>query len=118
MYSENPKLNDPHSDGSNESPLSGDEIDDKELKKRLAHDDYHYTNKPKLEAKVVKLIKENGYHPHSLRSEYKEALDLHLKKRVESFPENIEFKPWQISILEMVEIPTKKNNMGCRKIMW
>ena len=26
MYSENPKLNDPHSDGSNESPLSGDEI--------------------------------------------------------------------------------------------
>ena len=32
MYSEKPK--DPHSDGLDESPLSGDEIDDKELKKR------------------------------------------------------------------------------------
>ena len=31
---------------------------------------------------------------------------------MESFPENIEFKPWQISILEEVELPTK------RKIIW
>ena len=73
MYSEKPK--DPHSDGLDESPLLGDEIDDKELKKRLAHDDYHYTKKCKLGAKVAKLINENGYHPDSLRSEYKEALD-------------------------------------------
>ena len=29
-----------------------------------------------------------------------------------SFPDNTEFKPWQISILEEVEIPTK------RKIIW
>ena len=95
MYREKPK--DPHSDGLDESPLLGDEIDDKELKKRLAHDDYYYTKKRKLGVKVAKLIHENGYHPDSLRSEYKEALDLHLKKRVmNSFPENIEFKPWYI----------------------
>ena len=31
---------------------------------------------------------------------------------MESFPDNIEFKPWQLSILEEVEIPTK------RKIIW
>ena len=37
---------------------------------------------------------------------------MYLKKSVESFPENIEFKPWQLSILEEVEIPTK------RKIIW
>ena len=59
-----------------------------------------------------KLIHKNGYHPDSLISEYKEALDLNLKKSVELFPENNEFKPWQISILEEVEIPTK------RKIIW
>ena len=94
IYSEKRKVNYLHSDGLDESTLSGDEIDDKELRKRLAHDDYHYTKKPKLGAKVAKLIKENGYHPDSLRSEYKEALDLHLKKRMmNSFPENIEFKP-------------------------
>ena len=107
------KLQDPHSDGLDESLLLGDEIDYKELKKRLAHDDYHYTKKRKLGAKVAKLIHENGYHPDSLRSKYKEALDLHLKKRVmNSFPENIEFKPWQISLLEEVKMPTE------RKIIW
>ena len=31
---------------------------------------------------------------------------------MDSFPDNIEFKPWQISILEEVEIPTEK------KVIW
>ena len=48
----------------------------------------------------------------SLRSEYKKALDLYIKKNMNSFPENVEFKPWQISILEEVEIPTEG------KIIW
>ena len=48
----------------------------------------------------------------SLIPEHKEAFDLYLKKSVDSFPENVEFKPWQLSILEEVEIPTK------RKIIW
>ena len=53
----------PHSDGLDELPMLGDEIDDKELKKRLAHDDNHNPKKRKLEAKAAKLIHENGYHP-------------------------------------------------------
>ena len=61
---------------------------------------------------MEKLIIKNGYHQESLRSEYKEALDLHLKKCVKSFPENLVFKPWQISLLEEVKIPTE------RKIIW
>ena len=61
---------------------------------------------------MEKLITKNGYHQESLRSEYKEALDLHLKKCVNSFPENLVFKPWQISLLEEVKIPTE------RKIIW
>ena len=104
------KRKDPHSDGMDDSP--GDEIEEKELDKILAHLDNEYTKKCKLGSQVSKLIHKNGYHPDSLTPEYKEALDLHLKKRMESFPENIEFIPWQLSILEEVDIPTK------RKIIW
>ena len=97
------KHKDPHSDGLDESPLSGDEIDNKELEKIIVQDDYHYTKKHKLGATLSKLIKKNGNHPDRLRLEYKEALGLHLKKRmVNSYPNNIEFKPLQISILEEV----------------
>ena len=96
------KRKDPHSDGMDDSP--GDEIEEKELDKMLAHLDNEYTKKSKLGSQVSKLIHKNGYHPDSLTPEYKEALDLHLKKRVASFPENIEFKPWQLSILEEVDL--------------
>ena len=43
---------------------------------------------------------------------FKEALNLYMKTSVKTFPENIEFKPCQISILEEVEIPTE------RKLIW
>ena len=66
-----------------------------------------------LGAIVAKLVKKNRIHPESLLSEYKKALDLHIKKRVmNSFPDNIEFKPWQIYILQEVEILTE------RKVIW
>ena len=93
MYREKPKINYLNSDGMYESPLSADEIEEKELDKILADDNYKYTKKCKLGAKVAKLIHKNGYHPDSLRPECKEALDLNLKKRVEFFPESIKFKP-------------------------
>ena len=109
---EKPKINGDHSDELNLSSLEGDNIDDKELEKILVYDDYEYKQKCKLGFKVEKLINKNGIHQESLRSEYKEALDLHLKKSVKSFPENIELKPWQISLLEEVKIPTE------RKIIW
>ena len=87
-------------------------FNDEDLDKILAYDDYEYKKKCKLGAKVEKLMIKNGYHQESLKSEYKEALDLHLKKCVKSFPENLEFKAWQISLLEEVKIPTE------RKIIW
>ena len=73
------KPKDPHSDGLDESPLSGDEIDEEELEKTLVYHDNKYTKKHKLGAKLAKLIKKNGIHPDSLIPEHKEALDLHLK---------------------------------------
>ena len=104
------KRKDPHSNGLDESP--DDEIDDEELDQMIVNDDYEYTKKRKLGGKVYKIINNREARQQSLRPEFKEALDLYLKTSVESFPDNIEFKPWQLSILEEAEIPTK------RKIIW
>ena len=112
IFDEKHKVNAEHSAALDDSSVTYDDIDDKDLEKILAYDDYEYKKKCKLGAKVEKLMIENGYHQESLRSEYKEALDLHLKKCVKSFPENLVFKPWQISLLEEVKIPTE------RKIIW
>ena len=71
------KPKDIHLDGLDQSPLLGDEIDEKELEKILVQHD-KYTKKHKLGAKLAKLIKKNGIHPDSLIPEHKEALDLHL----------------------------------------
>ena len=106
------KPKDPHEDGLDESSLSTDEIDDKELEKILVLDNYEYTKTRKLGKKVYEIINNRELDEDSLRPGYKEALDLYMKKSVESFPENIEFKPWQISILEEVEKPTE------RKLIW
>ena len=48
MYSEKLKVNNLHSDGMDESPLTGDEIDDKELEKIFAYDIYKYKKNCKL----------------------------------------------------------------------
>ena len=52
MYMEKPKVNDLQSDGMDESPLSTDEIDEKELDRLLAYLDNEYTKKRKLGGKV------------------------------------------------------------------
>ena len=54
------KPKDPHSDKLDDPPLSGDEIDGKELEKRLVLDNYKYTKKRKLGAKVYKIINKLG----------------------------------------------------------
>ena len=55
IYSEKPK--DPHSDGLDQSPLSGDEIDEEELEKTLVYHANKYAKKRKLGAKLAKLIR-------------------------------------------------------------
>ena len=117
MYSEKPIVNDLYSDGFDESPLLGDEIDDKELKKRLVLDNYKYTKKCKLEEAIFEIktnddeIDQDLEHEYeqklelgkaiheivinhevlqqSLRPEYKEVLDLYMKESVKSFPKKI-----------------------------
>ena len=63
-----------------------------------------HKQKLELEEAVHEIIRNDEVDLDSLRPEYKEALDLHLKKSVKLFPQNIEFKPWQISILEELSL--------------
>ena len=65
------KHKDTHSDRLDES--LGDEIDDKELKKRLAHDDNHYTKKRKLGKEIYEIIHKNDVYPNSLRPEFEKS---------------------------------------------
>ena len=105
MYRKKTKLNDLHSDGL-------DEIDEIELRNTILYHKHEYKRKLELGKAVHKIVINDEVDEDELLPEHKEALDLYLKKSVETFPDNIEFKPWQLSILEEVEIPTK------RKIIW
>ena len=113
MYRKKPKINDLNSNGLDElhKPLTAG-VDKMEVRNTILYDTHEHKMKLELGETVHEIIRNDEVDLDSLRPEYKEALDLYLKKSVESFPENIEFKPWQISVLEEVKIPTK------RKIIW
>ena len=96
MYRE--KLKDPHSDGFDElhKPLT-EGVDTMQCENIILYDNQEYKRKLELGKKIYELIHKNEIYQQSLRSEYKEALDLYMNESVESFPVNIEFKPWMIS---------------------
>ena len=83
-----------------------------ELENSIVNDDHEYEQKFELRKAIHEIVIKRGVCQQSLRPERKEALDLYMKESVKLFPENIELKPWQISVLEEVEIPTE------RKIIW
>ena len=113
MYSEKPKVNDQHADKLDDShKLLTLGVDEMELRNTLLHYDHEHKQKLELGEAVHDIIRNDEFNLDSLIPEHKEALDLYMKKSVKLFPENIEFKPWQISVLEEVEIPTE------RKIIW
>ena len=60
MYREKPRINYQHSDGMDDSPLSGGEIEEKELEKILLYHYNKYLKKHKLGAKLEKLIHKTG----------------------------------------------------------
>ena len=97
------KVKDLKSDGMDESP--SDEIDEIELRNTILYYNHEYKRKLELGKAVHKIVINDEVDEDELLPEHKEALDLYLKKSVETFPDNIEFKPWQLSILEEVEIP-------------
>ena len=82
------------------------------MENTILYYNHEYEKKLELGKAIHEIVIKRGVRQQSLRPERKEALDLYMKESVKLFPENIELKPWQISVLEEVEIPTE------RKIIW
>ena len=76
---------------------SGDKIDEIELRNTVLYYNHEQKRKLELGKALRKIVINHEIDENSLIPEHKEVLDLYLKKSVESFPENIEFKPWQQS---------------------
>ena len=72
MHSEKPK--DPHSDGLDESPVPGDEIDEKEMKSILVLDNYKYAKKSKLGEAIFEIITNDDEIDQKLQHEYEQIL--------------------------------------------
>ena len=102
------KPKDPHSDVLDQPPLSGDEIDEKELEKTLVYHDNKYTKKRKIGEAIFEIMNNHRVRQQCLRPEFfKETLDFYMKTSVKSFPANIELKPWRIS--KRLKCPQKEN---------
>ena len=75
-------------------------INIEELENSIVNDDHEYEQKFELGKAIHEIVIRRGVRQQSLRPECKEALDLYMKESVKLFPENIELKPWQISVVE------------------
>ena len=54
-------------------------VDKMTLKNIILYNNYNYTKKHELGKKIYDFVNKNGIHEESLRSEYKEALELYMK---------------------------------------
>ena len=95
------KVNDLNSDGMDESPLAGDEIYEKELEKIIVKDNNKYIKKLELGKMIYEMVGE-GVVP-VLPRHMKEQVDLYLKTSVESFPTDVELKPWQNELMKYIK---------------
>ena len=74
-----------------ESP--GDEIDKNEMENTVLHYNHEHKRKLELGKAVHKIVINDEVDEDELLPEHKEALDLHLKKSMETIPNNIELNP-------------------------
>ena len=79
MYWKKPKVNDLHSDGLDEThkPLTVG-VDTMQFENIILYDNHEYKRKLELGKKIYEFIHKNEIYQQSLRSEYKEALDLYM----------------------------------------
>ena len=84
-----------------ESP--SDEIDEIELRNTILYYNHEYKRKLELGKAVHKIVINDEVVEDELLPEHKEALDLHLKKSMETFPNNIELKPWQNELMKYIQ---------------
>ena len=74
------------------------------LKNTILHYNHEYKQKLELGKAIYEIItNDDEIDLDSLIPEHKEALDLYMKKSVESFPANSELKPWQNELMKYIE---------------
>merc|ERR1711895_3382 len=87
-------------------------IDDIALENKIMNDAYEYRRKLELGRKVKEIALKNDIPAASLSKDNKEALELFENRGQEKGIEAVEWRPWQMDILEYVNNPTK------RRIIW
>ena len=104
MYRIKPRLNDLNTDGLDEThkhlTVGVDKI---ELENTILYHNHEYKRKLDLGKDIYEFIHKNDIYPNSLIPEHKEALDVYMKESVESFPTNVELKPWQKELMNYIE---------------
>ena len=75
-----------------------------EFENSIIYDNQEYKLKVDLGKEIYEFIYKNEVvYLNSLRAEYKEVLDLYMKESVESFPTNVELKPWQNELMKYIK---------------
>ena len=87
-------------------------IDDIALENKIMNDANEYRRKLELGRKVKEIALKNDIPAASLSKDNKEALELFENRGQEKEIEAVEWRPWQMDILEYVNNPTK------RRIIW
>ena len=87
-------------------------IDDFALENKIMNDANEYRRKLELGRKVKEIALKNDIPAASLSKDNKEALELFENRGQEKEIEAVEWRPWQMDILEYVNNPTK------RRIIW
>ena len=98
-----PKVNYLHSDGLDElhKPLT-ECVDTMQFENIILYDNQEYKRKLDLGKEIHEFIHKNEVYINSLVPERKEVFDLYMKESVESFPTNVELKPWQNELMNYI----------------
>ena len=78
-------------------------VDKMKWKNIILYDNHGYEQIFELGKEIYEIMNDHEVREQSLRSEYKEGLDLNMKISVNSFPQSDILKPWQMSIVHTRE---------------
>ena len=87
-------------------------VEDEDLRQILIKDNDEYNEKIKLGARIYNIVGQEGIKEESLRSVYKDALDLFVKQKQTIDQQNVTLRPWQEELMNKIENPTD------REVIW
>ena len=89
-----------------------DEVNKEVLRKILIKDGVEHKEKINLGAMIYQILGEDNIEQDSLRTVYKEALDLFVKQKQCIDQQNVILRPWQEDLMKYIENPTY------REVIW